>query len=394
LWDYTHVQRGESGIDAVRERLLDECVTPTTYDFPIGGRLDVINVGRRDQRFRSRSRYFSWRVFCDRLDGERVLDHAFAGFRANYDYILVDLASAPRPEEESAYVLKQACDAAVLPYSHGDYVLSATAEVARAVTEKHRSGVHCLPVPARVQQAELDLQLAAEQRAREVLGPYLQPTDPDWPRAFNLPELPFFEMSPPGLYFGWEYPWPTIASRVARFNVPGIPVDEGRRLVAIRKAHTNTARTVVPALPPQPFAGASGYAFLTYSRAELDRLLEIAENLEALGVPAWWDAGIPGGSEWTEELSSRIASCHFVVFLASRASMSSEYVRQEIQWATAAAKPILTLRLDATPMPDELSLAVGQRQALDVWHADFDAYLSRALDFLRFPDTPTAQQAD
>ena len=69
--------------------------------------------------------------------------------------------------------------------------------------------------------------------------------------------------------------------------------------------------------------------FLSYDREDLARASAIAGYLEDAGHKVWWDRNIRGGAQYTREIEQAIEDSDSVVVLWSKASVQSEWVRDE-----------------------------------------------------------------
>src|SRR5215203_2582772 len=139
-----------------------------------------------------------------------------------------------------------------------------------------------------------------------------------------------------------------------------------------------------PATPGSGRAAAStGQVFLSYASADRDLALQVADALDATGVPVWVDRrGISGGAEWAGEIATAIRGCVAVVVLCSADSLVSRNVRRELQLAWDRDKPILPLLLDRTVFPDAVAYFLeGQQwvEVLDRLEADWLPELTAAL---------------
>jgi hypothetical protein len=108
--------------------------------------------------------------------------------------------------------------------------------------------------------------------------------------------------------------------------------------------------------------------FLSHSNAESDRQWcdEFVSTLKARGRDVWYDqhSMVPG--ILSEQLTQQIAERDSFVLALSHNALSSEYVRQEIEWALALLSEkglprILPVRLDDCPMPPELDQFIRVR---------------------------------
>jgi predicted ATPase len=109
------------------------------------------------------------------------------------------------------------------------------------------------------------------------------------------------------------------------------------------------------------------YVFLSYASAERERALHLADLLETRGISVWIDRkSIVGGTSWTAEIVEGIKGCGALLVLVSAAALSSPNVQQELQLAWEHRRPLLPLRLDATPLPSTVEYVLAGRQWVDV----------------------------
>src|SRR5262245_56519710 len=92
----------------------------------------------------------------------------------------------------------------------------------------------------------------------------------------------------------------------------------------------------------QPSTSGDTEVFISYSSADRPRVLDIADQLEAAGVPVWIDRNKSnGGRRWDEQIVRAIRDCKVVLLMCSQASMRSRNVKQEIQLAWRYNRPYL-----------------------------------------------------
>ena len=246
----------------------------------------------------------------------------------------------------------------------------------------------CLPIASRVESAELDRRNAGQEAARALLGAYVGPPVPEWPTAFEIPLVPYWEAGPLGVHFSVTDPiWDLIASRLSSRAMPVITEDEGKRLDDDARQYELAGEQWMiydRQAVPEPYEGDDGYAFMSYARWDLDDLLVVAESLEFLGVNVWWDAAIPGATSWADELVSRIDRSDFFVLLASSRSMASHHVLSELEEAIGTGKALLTLQIEpGVELPADVATSLSASQMLSVWHPDFDRDLARTVRHLQ-----------
>ncbi len=134
--------------------------------------------------------------------------------------------------------------------------------------------------------------------------------------------------------------------------------------------------------PEQP-KGTTPYVFLSYASADRERALQIADCLEAAGVPVWIDRhSIAGGTSWSAAIVDGIKGCTALAVLCTPAAMRSRNVRQEIQLAWEFDRPALPLLLQPVEYPPEVAYALAGRQWIEILDRPTEAWLPTAIQAL------------
>jgi WD40 repeat protein/energy-coupling factor transporter ATP-binding protein EcfA2 len=92
--------------------------------------------------------------------------------------------------------------------------------------------------------------------------------------------------------------------------------------------------------------------FISHSSVDGAAALEVKERLSAAGFAAWFldfdpAYGIPAGRDWQRELYAQLRKSDSVIFLASAASVASQWCITEVGLAQSLGKPVFPLRLEA-----------------------------------------------
>jgi transcriptional regulator with XRE-family HTH domain len=95
--------------------------------------------------------------------------------------------------------------------------------------------------------------------------------------------------------------------------------------------------------------------FIAYSSRDRDRVIEIANQLERVGVSCWLDREkIPGASNYGPEIVAAIKGCKVLLVCCSDASMRSKNIKQEIQLGWKYDRPYLPLLLEHVSYPEQV----------------------------------------
>ena len=97
--------------------------------------------------------------------------------------------------------------------------------------------------------------------------------------------------------------------------------------------------------------------FLSYSRADTERVAPLRDELRRLGYRVFFDVqSIDPGEQWKRQLESSIAASRTIVLCWSQDTRGSEYITFEYSRGDALHKPILPWLLDKTPLPAMLEV--------------------------------------
>jgi uncharacterized membrane protein YeaQ/YmgE (transglycosylase-associated protein family) len=101
--------------------------------------------------------------------------------------------------------------------------------------------------------------------------------------------------------------------------------------------------------------------FISYSSADRDIALRLANTLESNGHVVWIDnKGIKGGTKWAAEIVKAIGASDLIVLLLSPDALTSDNVRKEIDLAAEENKsllPVLIKPVSAIPVDFKYHLA-------------------------------------
>ena len=104
-----------------------------------------------------------------------------------------------------------------------------------------------------------------------------------------------------------------------------------------------------------------GRVFLSYARADARRAAKVAEALEAVGHEVWWDSRLQGGAEYSRQIDEELRGADAVVVLWSKASVASEWVRDEAAVGKQSGR-LVPARIDSTEPP----LGFRQHHTIDL----------------------------
>ena len=130
---------------------------------------------------------------------------------------------------------------------------------------------------------------------------------------------------------------------------------------------------------PEAPVGDAHTCFLSYSRADEEFAVRLANDLQALGVAMWVDRfNIRPSEHWDRAIERAIRACQKMVVILSPRSVASENVADEISLAIDARKPVIPLMIEHCDLPLRLTrrhlidATVGYDAALRQCFAEID----------------------
>ena len=128
--------------------------------------------------------------------------------------------------------------------------------------------------------------------------------------------------------------------------------------------------------------------FVSYSRQNLDVVTQLIQDLQAVGVQAWYDQTLTGGQRWWDDILSNIRECDIFIFALSRESWESEACRGELAYVLQLSKVVLPvlvadgINLNLLPPP------INQIQVTDYRQCDKAAAFALVKSIGAAPATP------
>jgi adenylate cyclase len=137
--------------------------------------------------------------------------------------------------------------------------------------------------------------------------------------------------------------------------------------------------------------------FLSYSRDDQDRVLELAGKLRAAGVSLWIDQGaIDAASLWSEQIVNALESAKVLLLLVTEAAAHSDNVAKEVMLVSERKGHILPVYLEPTVIPPTLKYQLAGIQHIECFKdSSSDASLKsilRSLERLGVKLAPPAQE--
>ena len=111
--------------------------------------------------------------------------------------------------------------------------------------------------------------------------------------------------------------------------------------------------------------------FVSYSREDKDKVLELTTRLSAAGVPLWMDVGgIDGATMWGEEIVHALESAKVLLLMVTESSVRSHNVAKEVVLASERKGHILPVHLEPTQIPPSLRYPLAGIQHIEYFQGD------------------------
>ena len=120
--------------------------------------------------------------------------------------------------------------------------------------------------------------------------------------------------------------------------------------------------------------------FISYSREDKDRVLELTARLSAAGVPLWMDVGgIDGATMWGEEIVHALENAKVLLLMVTESAVRSHNVAKEVVLASERKGHILPVHLEPTKIPPSLRYPLAGIQHIEFFQGDPDENLKTIL---------------
>lgn len=111
--------------------------------------------------------------------------------------------------------------------------------------------------------------------------------------------------------------------------------------------------------------------FVSYSRADQDRVLELAAKLRAAGVSLWIDQGaIDAASVWSEQIVRALETAKALLLIVTQESVQSDNVAKEVMLVSERRGHILPVYLEPTDIPATLKYQLAGIQHIEYFKGD------------------------
>ena len=120
----------------------------------------------------------------------------------------------------------------------------------------------------------------------------------------------------------------------------------------------------------------SADVFLSYSREDKARVLDLAGKLRAAGVNIWIDQGsIDGAALWGESIVRALEGAKVLLLMVTPSAVSSHNVAKEVMLTSERKGHILPVHLEPTTIPLGLKYPLAGIQHIEFYNGDPDENL-------------------
>ncbi len=110
--------------------------------------------------------------------------------------------------------------------------------------------------------------------------------------------------------------------------------------------------------------------FISYSREDKDRVIDLAQKLREAGVSLWIDqGGIDGAAMWSEEIVNALENSKVLMLMVSEKAVTSHNVVKEVTIASERKGHILPVHLEPTRIPQGLKYPLAGIQHIEYFAA-------------------------
>jgi len=113
------------------------------------------------------------------------------------------------------------------------------------------------------------------------------------------------------------------------------------------------------------------FVFISYSHSDAHYVFPVLEGVAAGGYNIWYDHGIDINTAWSDEIANAIVASEILVVFVSRNSMTSTFVRAEVEFALSKNVRVVPVYLEGMGvLPPGLALAFHSTQGIMSHDAD------------------------
>jgi tetratricopeptide (TPR) repeat protein len=250
-------RRDAPSVIAKKYTRLQEHVTPVSWDFPSGGRLDFLPAGASNRAYGTGMSGFDWDRFMQDHHGDEFIEALRSAMHQDYDYTLIDSRTGMNDVGDLCTALLP--DTLVIGFALSDQSLEGACEVAQRVTDYDAGQtIRILPIPMRIEDAESDKKDAGLAKAQALFQDYVTAKAPH--EYWGKVQIPY------KTFYAYEEVLAGFGDR------PGQP---GSLLAAFERLTDEISKGTVNTLPPLPEEVRSDFLRTRFTRRKPEAPAEI-----------------------------------------------------------------------------------------------------------------------
>lgn len=114
--------------------------------------------------------------------------------------------------------------------------------------------------------------------------------------------------------------------------------------------------------PHDVYEGNEPYLFISYSHKDHQTMITVKNTLKEHNVRYWYDNGLHSGDDWNMVIAKHLKGATACLLLLSPNSATSEYVKNELNFAMNHRIPIHTLLIKQFVLPLDIEMMIGRIQ--------------------------------
>ena len=131
-------------------------------------------------------------------------------------------------------------------------------------------------------------------------------------------------------------------------------------------------------------AGTSGRVFISYASADAGIAQRVCAELEAAGLSCWIaPRDVVPGEFYADAIVRAIDTASVLVLVLSKNSVDSPHVLREVERGSSKRHPLVSLRIDLTPLPSGLEYFLNTSHWLDASALGFENALPKVMAAVR-----------
>jgi TolB-like protein len=149
----------------------------------------------------------------------------------------------------------------------------------------------------------------------------------------------------------------------------------------------NDAAPAAPRVRLDP--NVAGAVFISYSSQDAAVAAALVEALERHGLACWIaPRDVKAGALYADAIVRAISSAKAFVLVLSESAIASSHVGKEVERASSKKRPIIALRIDATPLTPAFEYFLSESQWVEVQAGNMEAAYAKLFDAIREPERP------